>query len=437
MVRRMSWLAKTPNSRAPEPAGKKEAQTAPAQAPTNGNTIDAFKQLEAELRQRFVGRDREIRAAILALASGEPMYWEGPPGTAKTSIVETLASLIGARYFYVQLHEYIEPDEVLGPIDVVALRERGELRRVTSGYLPEAEVAFFDEVYRASGAMLNMLIDIILNKRVRIGNSIVKLPTVAMYFAANFRRSEEEFAAFHDRLVLRVFSDYVADKAMLKELVERGLELLQLKAVNGLTTKQLLTVGEVRKFQLQAMVKAKKVVAGVLDKVVEVVAAARAAGIPVSDRRAVKLAYVTAVIALMDGRNSADADDVADAARLVLPLEPSDVDKVEQLIKQLGLDTLASIRTKLDTLITEAKRLSSTIIEAYAKMLRGEEMPPELPDVIEAFQRVAAELQQELRRAKGSSKTARVVKQYLPRLKEAIELMRRAEPMARELASRL
>ncbi len=436
----MAWLREA-KPRAPTQAPATAHTPAPS-APTaqpaqsNGSLAEKFRQLEAKLNQRFVGREREIHAAVLALASGEPMYWEAPPGTAKTTIIETLASLIDARYFYYAMHEYVEPDEVLGPVDIVALRERGEFKRVTTGYLPEAEIVFIDEVYRASGAMLNLLIDVILNKRVKIGARTLKLPTVAMYFAANFRRAEEEFAAFHDRLTIRVFSGYLNDRQQLKELIQRGLELLRAKVLPN-SSDVVMTVDEVRKFQQVAAVKAANIVANVIDKIAELVQHARSANIPVSDRRAVKLAYVAAVIALLDGRNSADGDDVAEAARLVLPLEPADLDRVEQIVTAMGLDTLRELRQKLSQLIDESKRLASMILEAYAKQLRGEEIPEEISDVIEAFRRTTSELERTLAKAKASAKTAKLVQQYLPRLREAIELMRKAEPIARELASRM
>lgn len=428
----MSWLSKAPGSSAPTQAPQPRAQTPVAQSNGVAGIAERLRALADELNQRFVGREREIRAAVLALASGEPLYWEGPPGTAKTSIVEALSQLVGGRYFYYQAHEFAEPDEVLGPLDVVALRERGEYRRITTGYLPEADIVFIDEIYRASGAFLNMLIDIILNKRARIGAKVVKLPTVAMYFAANFRRAEEEFAAFHDRLVLRVFSGYLSDKDKLKELIGKGLELLRARIMPAANS-QLLTVDEVRKFQQIAQLKAAKVVEPVIDKIVDVVTEARSANIPVSDRRAVKLAYVVAVVALMDGRNTADEDDVAEAARLVLPLEAADLDRIEAIIQKLGLDKLAAMRSKLSQLIDEAKRLAATIHKAYGDVIEGKEPPAEIADIIEAFERTADELNATLREATANPRYAKLLSQYEQRLAEARKLVEEAAPLARKL----
>ena len=432
----MSWLSKAQAASSPTQAPQPRAQTPVAQSNGVSSIAERLRALADELNARFVGREREIRAAVIALASGEPMYWEAPPGTAKTSIVETLASLIGGRYFYYQAHEFAEPDEVLGPLDVVALRERGEYRRITTGYLPEADIVFIDEIYRASGAFLNMLIDVILNKRVRIGSSIVKLPTVAMYFAANFRRSEEEFAAFHDRLVLRIFSNYLNDKSKLKELIQHGLELLRAKALPN-TVNTIVSVEEVRKFQQVAAIKAAKVVEPVIDKVVEVVTEARASNIPVSDRRAVKLAYIVAVIALMDGRSSADEDDIAEAARLVLPLEAADLDRIEAIIQKLGLDKVGAMRAKLSQLIDEAKRLAATIHKAYGDVIEGKEPPAEIADVLEAFKRTAEELEATLREVSSNQKYQKLLKQYKKRLEEARKLIEDAIPIAKKLAQML
>ena len=393
---------------------------------------ERLRELVDQLNQRFVGREREARALVLGLAAGEPVYWEGPPGIAKTAMVEELARLVGGSFFYYAMHEYAEPDEILGPVDIVKLRERGEYDRITSGYLPDADIALLDEIYRASGAMLNLLLDVVLNKRVKIGAKTVKLRLVGIYFAANFRRSEDEFAAFHDRLTIRVFSGYLNRKEQLKELVQRGLELLRARIMPAANT-QLLSVDEVRKFQQVAAIKAAKVVEPVIDKVVEVVAEARSANIPVSDRRAVKLAYVTAVVALMDGRNTADEDDVAEAARLVLPLEAADLDRIEAIIQKLGLDKLAAMRAKLSQLIDEAKRLAGAIHRAYADVVEGREPPAEISDIIEAFERTASELDATLREATASPKYAKLLSQYEQRLKEARRLVEEAAPLARKL----
>ena len=78
-------------------------------------SLKPLYRLQSELISRFVQREAEVFAVLVGLVSGEPVLLIGEPGTAKTAIVETLAKMIDARYFYYLLSRFTEPDELLGP----------------------------------------------------------------------------------------------------------------------------------------------------------------------------------------------------------------------------------------------------------------------------------------------------------------------------------
>ena len=122
-----------------------------------------------EIRNSLVGsftqREVEVTAVLSSLISGEPCILVGPPGTAKTMLIETTAKMINAKYFYYLLTRFTEPDELLGVIDVRALRE-GRYQRITTNRLPEAHIVFLDEIFKASSSIRNILLDIILNRRI-------------------------------------------------------------------------------------------------------------------------------------------------------------------------------------------------------------------------------------------------------------------------------
>jgi len=59
-----------------------------------------LRAIEDKLRSLFVQKENAIRAVLVGLISGEPVILVGDVGTAKTALVETLAKLCGARYFY-------------------------------------------------------------------------------------------------------------------------------------------------------------------------------------------------------------------------------------------------------------------------------------------------------------------------------------------------
>ncbi|RUM35124.1 MAG: AAA family ATPase, partial [Archaeoglobus sp.] len=187
------------------------------------SALSKLAELKLKLADLFVQREAEITAVLSGLISGEPTILIGEAGTAKTILIEKMAELIDAKYFYYLLTRFTEPDEVLGPLDINALRDGKYVRR-TDGRLPEAEIVFLDEIFKASSAIRNILLDIILNRRFRNNGGYSKLPMLTMYTASNEVSSDAEDAAFYDRLTVRCFVKSVSEDAW-SELVERGIVL--------------------------------------------------------------------------------------------------------------------------------------------------------------------------------------------------------------------
>ncbi|MFI1383509.1 AAA family ATPase [Embleya sp. NPDC020886] len=142
------------------------------------------------------------------------------PGTAKSLAVRWIAEQLGGRYFEYLLGRFTEPNEIFGPVGLRRLRE-GVVEIETAGMLPEAEIAFLDEVFLGSTAILNTLLGL-LNERVfRRGATVPAAPLRVCVGAANHVPQELSLAAFADRFLARVFVDPVAD-ARLEELLEEG-----------------------------------------------------------------------------------------------------------------------------------------------------------------------------------------------------------------------
>jgi MoxR-like ATPase len=114
--------------------------------------------------------------------------------------------LCGKR-FSVLFTKFTCPEEVFGAISIAGLKE-DRFRRVTTGKLPEADLCFLDELFKASSAILNTLLRI-LNERVfEDGDgSFRKVPLKLCLAAANeWPQAQEggrELAALFDRLLLR------------------------------------------------------------------------------------------------------------------------------------------------------------------------------------------------------------------------------------------
>src|SRR5262245_61398145 len=110
------------------------------------------------------------------------------------------------KKFSILLNRFTTPEEVLGPISVAGLKA-DIYRRVTSGKLPEADLCFLDEVFKASSAILNVLLKILNERTYEVGDgTTVKVPLKLCIAASNEWPTPEtgkELAALFDRFVLR------------------------------------------------------------------------------------------------------------------------------------------------------------------------------------------------------------------------------------------
>ena len=102
--------------------------------------------LVEQCSQGLVERRTLVEAIVLAAVAGEHVLVVGPPGTAKSEAARRVARGLGGRYFEYLLGKFSEPSELFGPVDLRKLKE-GVLETATEGMLPEAEIAFLDEVF--------------------------------------------------------------------------------------------------------------------------------------------------------------------------------------------------------------------------------------------------------------------------------------------------
>ena len=116
----------------------------------------------------------------------------------------------GARYFQWLLTKFTTPEEVFGAVSLRAL-EQDEYRRVTTRKLPEAHVAFLDEVFKASSSILNALLTLLNERRFHNGREIVAVPLLTLFGAANELPEEDELAAIYDRFLVRFVVGYVVE----------------------------------------------------------------------------------------------------------------------------------------------------------------------------------------------------------------------------------
>ena len=137
--------------------------------------------LKDEMDKHVVGHDHVKMALLLGVISREHIYIEGPPGTAKTMLSEIISSAAQLNFFFYQLHRDTRLSELIG--DLVISKEQtddGEIikQKIVKGGILKAEICLLDDISRAPGESLNVLLRI-LNERKFFNESIPLLTAIA------------------------------------------------------------------------------------------------------------------------------------------------------------------------------------------------------------------------------------------------------------------
>ncbi|WP_417228308.1 AAA family ATPase [Amphritea sp.] len=150
-------------------------------------------------------REQIVAIAFLAALSGQNSFLYGPPGTAKSLISRRLACAFDQpAYFEHLMSRFTTPEEVFGPVSIKELKEDRYIRK-TAGYLPQAEFAFLDEIWKSSPAILNTLLTLINEHVFKNGELVEQAPLKSLIAASNEVPTENQgLDALYDRFVVRL-----------------------------------------------------------------------------------------------------------------------------------------------------------------------------------------------------------------------------------------
>jgi MoxR-like ATPase len=260
----------------------------------------ALRRAVAQAGHGLVERDVLVDLLVLAAVSGEHVLVVGPPGTAKSEAVRRVAMALGGRFFEYLVGKFTEPSELFGPVNLGRLRD-GFVETDVAGMLPEAEIAFLDEVFNGSTAILNTLLGI-LNERAFVrGHTRIRCPLRLCVGASNSLPTDEALAAFADRFLIRTFVEPVPDE-LLETLLAAGRGLDSRVGAAGDAS-----MGAV---DIVADVARRVDLGPVVADVSDVVRTLRRGGIVLSDRRIVRSQRLIAAAAAVAGRDHATRADL-------------------------------------------------------------------------------------------------------------------------------
>lgn len=307
---------------------------------------ETLTRIRAELKAALIERDELVDGALLALICGQHLLILGPPGSAKSMLARELCRRLGGRYFEWLLTKFSTPEELFGPVSLAAL-EAGSYERVTAHKLPEAEIAFLDEIFKANSAILNALLTLLNERRFYQGTGVMEAPLQTLIGASNELPEEEELAALYDRFLLRFTVGYIEQDQRFKALL----------ALDDASPAPATVLGGEELEALRRQCASVRVSRGIIAELTELRRTLRAAGVQASDRRYRQALGVLRAAALLDGRERVEHRDLMWLEH-VLWTEPQE--------QALVLDALAGLGAGLDE---EARRLlrQAREVQAYAQ----------------------------------------------------------------------
>jgi MoxR-like ATPase len=281
--------------------------------------LQMLQSILAELVKPFVGREEEAKVILLALLTKEHAVLIGEPGTAKSALIRRVAQLLNMKVFIYLLTRYTEPAELFGPLDINALKE-GKYVRITANKLPEAEIVFLDEIFKANSAILNTLLTIMNERVFHDGYTEIKVALWSLFGASNEVPQEPELEALYDRFLLRHYVKPVPED-MWRDLLKKAWEIER----NGYPKPEV-TVDKSFLHKMQNLL-FQVDLSSIEPKLLKIFSVLESKNIHLTDRRKGTTLKVIAAHALANGRLRASEEDL-----LVLKyIAPHDIDDFEKV----------------------------------------------------------------------------------------------------------
>ena len=198
---------------------------------------DRIAALKNELSEGLYEKDEALRLALLAAIAGESIFFLGAPGCAKSMLARRIAKAFktdgdgSVQYFETLLNQFSTPEDVFGNISLKGLNGEGEsgkeeYRRLTENMLPEADVAFIDEIWKASPAILNTLLSIVNEHIFHNGSEMQKVPLKALLAASNELPAKNRgLEALYDRFILRLPIGFIQNEDSFFDMVNESSSL--------------------------------------------------------------------------------------------------------------------------------------------------------------------------------------------------------------------
>jgi MoxR-like ATPase len=323
----------------------------------NDTLFTNLQNFRASLNARFLEREDVIDGVLASLITQQNTFLFGVPGTGKSELVKEISKgFKGSTYFGYLLSPTADPSELFGPVAVSKLL-KDEYTRDTEGYLPSSNIAFLDELFRGSSAVLNSLLTILNERTFNNGREVITTPIQSIVAATNSFPTEESLAAFCDRFLFRPTVELLK-----KPTSKRRLDTWAVNAQERPTVESNLVFKDL--LALQKDLENIAVSEEFLDKFGQIMDMLNNRGISVSDRRRVQILKFMKGWAVVQGDDQIHPEHLHRSLKHIVYKNTDDINVIKEVLEQV-----VPTNSKL---IADLKRIHSGVLAEFHSVHRGE-----------------------------------------------------------------
>ncbi len=293
----------------------------------NSTLFGKLQNFRSALNESHLERTTTIDGLLATIISQQNAFLLGLPGTGKSDLIRSICSGIeGVNYFSYLLSPTTDPSELFGPVAVTKLL-KDEYTRDVDGYLPSAHVAFLDELFRGSSAILNSLLTLLNERTFSNGKETITTPLQSIVAATNSWPDEESLQAFGDRFLFRPTIEYLKKPSSKNKLDKWALGIEDRPQV-GVH----LTLSDLK--QLQEETKEVTVNENFLEKFSNVCDLLSQRNICISDRRRVQILKFMRAWTLVQGEDTIYPEHLHNSLIHIIYQNEEDKEIIQEIVDQ-------------------------------------------------------------------------------------------------------